>query len=385
MCMVILFGCLSINSKAAEEIKPLEYVKFTSGGYTYRAAIPGYFSVFFTRTNSDGEEGICDRDVNQYVEKGKGWESTGTSIDDAYHYLGKKSVYVVWSTKPLENPYAIKIDDIKNDIKNDKDCIVTSISANITKRMPKPQDVKLEEVTVDGKKQYKLSWKSDRYTRCIRTSKSGSYNYYGDYKYMSLTEEETLIGVCTLSNDRGKYANSEPVYIDVATKTIVEGDAYLYPFERPKTKSPSTGEVKPTPTDKSDTPTGKNDTPQASTGSDSATTTKAPAATDKNDNVSAKLKGTKITKISAGKKSATITWKKQTKGGIKGYEIEYSTDKTFKKGVKSVTIKKAKTTSKTIKKLKPGRKYYFRIRTYKKIGAEKVCSDWSKAKKIKIK
>ncbi|WP_081667787.1 fibronectin type III domain-containing protein [Butyrivibrio sp. WCD2001] len=69
-------------------------------------------------------------------------------------------------------------------------------------------------------------------------------------------------------------------------------------------------------------------------------------------------------RLTAKKNSVTLTWKKQTKSGIKGYEIQYSTDKQFKKDVKSVTVSKAKTTSKTIKKLKTGKKYYFRIRTY---------------------
>ncbi len=60
---------------------------------------------------------------------------------------------------------------------------------------------------------------------------------------------------------------------------------------------------------------------------------------------------------------------------IKGYEIQYSTDKRFKKDVKVITIKKAKTTKKTINKLQSKKKYYVRIRTFKKSGSKKAYSN----------
>ena len=37
-----------------------------------------------------------------------------------------------------------------------------------------------------------------------------------------------------------------------------------------------------------------------------------------------------------------------------------------------------------IKKLKSGKKYYVRIKTYKKIGSKYYYSSWSKAKTVKI-
>ena len=39
----------------------------------------------------------------------------------------------------------------------------------------------------------------------------------------------------------------------------------------------------------------------------------------------------------------------------------------------------------TIKKLKAKKKYYVRIRTYKKVGSGKLYSTWSKVKTAKIK
>lgn len=104
-----------------------------------------------------------------------------------------------------------------------------------------------------------------------------------------------------------------------------------------------------------------------------------------NETVDKKQKSTSISKVKAGIKSITVTWKKQAAKGIKGYEIQYSTDKNFKNDVKTVTIKKTKTTSTKIKKLKSKKKYYVRIRTYKKSGAAKVYSNWSKVKSVRVK
>lgn len=89
-------------------------------------------------------------------------------------------------------------------------------------------------------------------------------------------------------------------------------------------------------------------------------------------------------KIIAKKKAFLVKWKKQT--GITGYQIQYSTNKKFKnKGSKIKTVKKPSTTKLTVKKLKSGKKYYVRIRTYKTVNGTSYYSEWSKAKKVKIK
>lgn len=92
---------------------------------------------------------------------------------------------------------------------------------------------------------------------------------------------------------------------------------------------------------------------------------------------------TSIKSLKKGKKSITVTWKKAN--GVKGYQLQLSTDKKFKKNKKSVTIKKQKTTKTTVKKLSAKKKYYVRIRTYKVVNGNKVYSSWSKAKSVKTK
>lgn len=64
-------------------------------------------------------------------------------------------------------------------------------------------------------------------------------------------------------------------------------------------------------------------------------------------------------------KKLSVKWKKAP--NATGYEIQYSTDKKFKKGVKQIKIAKGKATSCTLKKLKDNKKYYVRIRAYKAV------------------
>lgn len=99
--------------------------------------------------------------------------------------------------------------------------------------------------------------------------------------------------------------------------------------------------------------------------------------------VVAKKKPT-IKKLTKAKKSFKLSWKKVS--GITGYEIQYSTSKKFtKKTTKTATVKGAKKTSATVKKLKAKKTYYVRIRTYKTIKGKKVYSSWSAVKSVKTK
>lgn len=89
-------------------------------------------------------------------------------------------------------------------------------------------------------------------------------------------------------------------------------------------------------------------------------------------------KGTTLTSATVKKNKMTVKWKKQTSQSD-GYKIQYSTDKKFKKNVKTVTVKKNQTTAKTIKNLKTKKTYYVRICTYK----GNTVSAWSSVKKVK--
>ncbi len=89
---------------------------------------------------------------------------------------------------------------------------------------------------------------------------------------------------------------------------------------------------------------------------------------------------TSVSKLSAAKKSLKVTIKKKS-SQVTGYQIEYSTSKSFKsKYTKSKTVKSYKTTSTTLKNLKAKKTYYVRVRTYKTVNGKKYYSGWSSYK-----
>ena len=94
----------------------------------------------------------------------------------------------------------------------------------------------------------------------------------------------------------------------------------------------------------------------------------------------AAVKLSSVTSAKAGE--MTVKWTKNAK--INGYQVQYSTDQTFK-GTKTVTIKKASTTNTTVKKLAKGKGYYVRVRTYQKVGSKTYYSAWSASKNVTIK
>ena len=116
------------------------------------------------------------------------------------------------------------------------------------------------------------------------------------------------------------------------------------------------------------------------------TTTKATTtakATKKASNKN-KPKKTKIKSVKGKKNEFKITWKKVS--GVKGYQIKYSTNKYFFESLtKSKNVKKAKTTSATVKNLRKGKTYFVKVRTYKIVKGKRVYSNWSKVKTVTAK
>lgn len=132
-------------------------------------------------------------------------------------------------------------------------------------------------------------------------------------------------------------------------------------------------------------------TPNSTTASKPNTTTAAkpatkPATTAKKTNTkpATKVKLTKqTTKVKTnGKKKIKVSWKKDKKAS--GYEITYSTKKSFK-GKKTIVVKSNKTTSKVVKKLTSKKKYFVKVRSYKQIGKTKTYGAYSKVKTVKVK
>ena len=76
-----------------------------------------------------------------------------------------------------------------------------------------------------------------------------------------------------------------------------------------------------------------------------------------------------------------VSWKKNSRAS--GYQIQYSTSKKFS-GAKKVTVKTGKKVKTKVNGLKRGKKYYVRIRAYKKVSGKNNYSAWSTSQKVTI-
>ena len=190
------------------------------------------------------------------------------------------------------------------------------------------------------------------------------------YSFINVNDSEDWLDV-DYSSDSSKWTagGNNLIYImchSVITTipvTVIPSTPVPNPTPNP-TPAPSPAPAQPAPA------------PSTSPSAPAAQTTAQPAAPKNNKKV-------KVASAKAGKKSIKVTWKKVK--GIKGYQIQYSTNKKFKKGNKTITVKSTKSTSATIKKLKSKKTYYVRMRTYKIVNGKKVYSAWSKAKSVKVK
>lgn len=222
----------------------------------------------------------------------------------------------------------------------------------------------------------------------INTADSDDYSYYSicsswvsdypeiiDAKTGKVTrpEKDTMVKLTVKTYYSASFVEETDFFFDPGPL----GDNAAYRSVRVMVKGTKQDEVKDSkPATKPSEPA----TTPATTPSTTQPTTK-PSTTKNTETV--KPKKTSIKKLSKGKKKFTVTWAKVS--GVKGYQIQYSSNKKIKKNNKSVTVTKQKTTKATVKKLKSKKKYYVRVRTYKTVNGKKIYSSWSKVKSVKTK
>lgn len=92
-------------------------------------------------------------------------------------------------------------------------------------------------------------------------------------------------------------------------------------------------------------------------------------------------KKTSISRVSAGKKKATVSYMKVS--GISGYQVKAGTNRAVTKETKTKNTTKTKY---TMNSLKSKKRYYFKVRTYYTTSAgKKAYSSWSGVKSVKVK
>ena len=95
-------------------------------------------------------------------------------------------------------------------------------------------------------------------------------------------------------------------------------------------------------------------------------------------------RASKLIKLTAGSKRLKAKWSKR-KAQSSGYQIQCALNKKFTSGKKSFFIRNTGQVTKVIKGLKNNKKYYVRVRTFKRVGSKRFYSRWSKVKSIKTK
>ena len=93
------------------------------------------------------------------------------------------------------------------------------------------------------------------------------------------------------------------------------------------------------------------------------------------------LSKTAVKLSKSGKTAIKAKWSKVA--GANGYQLRMGTNKKMTKGKKTYTISKASTTSKKLTKLKKGKRYYVKVRPYRKVSGKKVYGVYSAVKSIK--
>lgn len=209
------------------------------------------------------------------------------------------------------------------------------------------------------------------YTITIDSSGSNPYVfgntlYYSAYTGMKKTQSFNL----TLTY-KGIYTNGKAVSKKIPV-TITAEDWVVNAMNYTPTPAPSNNPVIPNPSNGNGNGNGTNGNENVTNPNPNNTTPSVKPVTVKKTTCSAKNRKGKL----------KITWKK--KSGINGYQVQYSTNKKFK-NAKTKTLKNAKTTSKTYKAIKKGKKHYVRVRTYKIVNGRKYYSSWSKVKSAVVK
>ena len=96
----------------------------------------------------------------------------------------------------------------------------------------------------------------------------------------------------------------------------------------------------------------------------------------------AKVKLSTVKNSKSGK--LTVEWQKND--NVTGYEVQYSTTKSFAdKTTNSIIVSSYQSVSKTISKLTGNKTYYVRVRTYTTQSTTKYYSAWSNVKSVKVK
>ena len=129
-------------------------------------------------------------------------------------------------------------------------------------------------------------------------------------------------------------------------------------------------------------PSGKPEgTPPAKPDGETPSSTAVPSATETPSDSKITVRASKVLSAKRTSRQTKAVIKVKSVNDIAGYQINYSTSKSFnKKSTKTINSTKNKI---TISNLSKKNVYYIKVRTYKTINKKKYYSKWSPVKKLK--
>ena len=202
-----------------------------------------------------------------------------------------------------------------------------------------------------------------------------------DYTTSSYGKLKALLDQAATKDDESHILGMK--YLTEDIYTAIEG-------LRDKSEEPSSSDPSSSDPSDSSNPSGSDQSQPSNSGSSQPTSaqpvTNAPTTatpkpiTPPTVTTAAKPAQVKAVKLKAKKKKLNVSWKKVS--GATGYEVMSATNNKFTKNKKTVTVKKNKV---TLKKLKPKKKYFVKVRAYKLANGRKYFGKWSKVVKKKVK
>ena len=315
---------------------------------TVKGNIPDGFTESFSYVSSDPNVAYVNNKGKIIV---KGYGSADITVTDEKGYA-KPAVIKVTGYYDYKSLASLTGDRLNLTITNTYDSFCQSIS---------PVFLEDESLYIDP---------SD-YTITIDSSGSNPYVfgntlYYSAYTGMKKTQSFNL----TLTY-KGIYTNGKAVSKKIPV-TITAEDWVVNAMNYTPTPAPSNNPVIPNPSNGNGNGNGTNGNENVTNPNPNNTTPSVKPVTVKKTTCSAKNRKGKL----------KITWKK--KSGINGYQVQYSTNKKFKKA-KTKTIRSVSTKTKTYKAIKKGKRHFVRVRTYKIVNGRKYYSSWSKVKSVVVK
>ncbi len=244
MCVIVLFGCVSINSKAAKKIQPVKDLKCINDIYHFKTVSDGNYYVLVYSVDEKGKKNCFHYNKLGALKKDQTIDEYDLGLFNYYDNLGKIILYVIGcDDEPLTHTLTIDYCLKKSNYG------IASYEINLNERMPQPTGITAKWYENNGKKLWKISWTDDGYGHTLRYGYGQrSITYCNcsmaktehEYTFSDYVESVTLK---TSSCDLNKYANSDVITIVRPAENSDDNTSKNMPTDENTDKKDASGTV----------------------------------------------------------------------------------------------------------------------------------------------